>query len=64
MELAKNCHHLTERRFCWGLGSQKIPPAEEKEKKIERVKRREGREEKKTLVALSVSILATVDLKG
>lgn len=54
---------MTERRFCWGLGSQKITPAKEKEKKIERVKRREGREEKKALVALSVSILATVDFK-
>lgn len=54
---------MTERRFCWGLGSQKITPAKEKEREIERVKRREGREEKKALVALSVSILATVDFK-
>lgn len=54
---------MTERRFCWALGSQKITPAKEKEKKIERVKRREGREEKKALVALSVSILATVVFK-
>ena len=54
---------MTERRFCWGLGSQKITSAKEKEKKIERVKRREGREEKKALVALSVSILTTVDFK-
>lgn len=54
---------MTERRFCWGLGRQKITPAKEKEKKTERVKRREGREEKKALVALSVSILAIVDLK-
>ena len=38
---------MTERRFCWGLGRQKITPAKEKEKKIERVKRRERREEKK-----------------
>ena len=54
---------MTERRFCWGFGSPEITQAKEKEKKIERVKRREAREEEKTLVALSVSILATMDFK-
>jgi len=37
----KNCHHLTERCFFWGLRSPKIAPAKEKEREIERVKKRE-----------------------
>ena len=48
--------HLTERCFWWGLRSPKITPAKEKEKKIERVKRRKGGEEKSTGGTLSFYI--------
>ena len=39
---------MTERCFFWGLRSPKIAPAKEKEREIERVKKREGGKDQKS----------------
>ena len=54
---------MTESCFFWGLRSPKITPAKEKEREIERVKKRNEEKRKKALVAFSVSIMTTVDFK-